>query len=209
MTAPRGDRGPSSWLWGIIVALALALALWKAGMLSIAQIRASERAAVLKEGDAFAALYRTEAQRIARERDSVLRVLAQRDTQLTAALNTAQRVIVKEVPVIPASLLDTTQTRAALTALQQGLTTCRDTLAGLVSACTQYRLTSDSARAVGARQRTADSTALVRMAEQTAAISRSRDAAVASLARQSKWRTLTYSTCAVSLATNFIQWKVR
>lgn len=201
------------WLWGVIVALALAVALWKAGVLTIEQIRASERAAVLREGDAFAALYRTEAQRIARERDSVLRVLAQRDTQLTVALAAAgrviERIVTKEVPVLPASLLDTAATRRTLTALRFDLTTCRDTLAGLMSACTQYRLTSDSARAVGARQRTADSTALARMAEQTAAISRSRDAAVASLARQSKWRTITYSTCAVSLATNFIQWKVR
>lgn len=181
MTAPRGDRGPSTWLWGVIVALALALALWKAGMLTIEQIRADERAAVLREGDALMAVINKNAGRIARERDSVTRLLAQRDTQLTEALATAQRVIVKEVPFVPTSLVDTTQARAALTALQQGLTTCRDTLAGLISACTQYRLTSDSARAVGARQRTADSTAMARMAENNAAITRSRDAAVASL----------------------------
>lgn len=202
-----------SWLWGILGVLALALGVWKAGAITVAMIRADERAAVLREGDALLAVINTNAGRIARERDSVTRVLAQRDTQLTAALASAgrviERIVTKEVPVLPASLLDTAATRRTLTALRFDLTTCRDTLADLASACMQYRITSDSARAAGARQRTADSTALVRMAEQTAAISRSRDAAVASLARQSKWRTLTYSTCAVSLATNVIQWKVR
>lgn len=201
------------WLWGVIVALALALALWKAGMLTVAQIRADERAAVLAEGDTLLAVINRNAGRIARERDSVARVLAVRDTQLTAALASAgrvvERIVTREVPVLPASLLDTAATRRTITALQADLTTCRDTLMGLASACAQYRITSDSARHVSARQRTADSTALARMAEQTAAISRSRDAAVASLARQSKWRTLERSTCAVSLATNFIQWKVR
>lgn len=200
-----------SWLWGLMGVLALALGVWKAGAITVAMIRADERAAVLREGDALLAVINTNAGRIARERDSVTRILAQRDTQLTAALAAAgrviERIVTKEVPVLPASLLDTAATRRTLTALRVDLTTCRDTLAGLVSACTQYRQTSDSARAVGARQRTADSTALVRMAEQTAAISRSRDAAVQQLSRRSTWRTVERSVCAVSAATNLIQWR--
>lgn len=196
--------GVPRWLWGVIVALALAVALWKAGVLTVEQIRADERAAVLREGDALLGVINRNAGRIARERDSVARLLARRDTQLTAALATAQRVIVKEVPFVPTSLVDTTQARAALTTLQQGLITCRDTLAGLVSACTQYRLTSDSARAVGARQRTADSTAMARMAENNAAITRSRDAAVASLQKRSTWRTVERTACAASVAGNIL-----
>lgn len=190
MTASRYYRGgATATLWGVVIALALALALWFAGRATVATIdataRVEERAKVLAEGaalrDASLALaYR----RWTVERDSLRALAALRDTVLVSRLR-----VVHDTTWLPA---DTTPTVR--------LFACRMQLDSLATACEAFRVTATRALAVADSQRTADTAITSALSVQLAAIRRADAEKAGKLASRNRWRTIERGVCGGALA---------
>jgi hypothetical protein len=149
MPTPRWYRGGPSWLWGVVIALALALALWLAGRATVATIRQDERAKVLTEGERLAAwsasLERAHWQRLT---DSLRREAARVDTVLDTVLVRVRVVTQAPIPTAPDSV------RAALLS-------CRGVLDSLATTCAQFRAVATAALAAADTVRRRDSLSVV------------------------------------------------
>ncbi|MFN8996598.1 MAG: hypothetical protein ACK5X3_23460, partial [Pseudomonadota bacterium] len=98
MRPQRWYRGTPPWLWGLVIALALAVALWLAGTLTVRSIRAAERMAVLREGDRLMAQALTYSRVQARLIDSLTVEAARRDTVWLRAKAAAKAVTAAPIP---------------------------------------------------------------------------------------------------------------
>jgi len=194
MRPPRWYRGTPPWLWGLVIALALAVALWLAGTLTVRSIRAAERMAVLREGDRLMAQSLTYSRVQARLIDSLTVEAARRDTVWLRAKAVAQAVTAAPIP---------TDSTALVTAVRS----CRATLDATVTACDSAQAAQRAVIPAQTQRTASDSAALAAQAVITAGITRRRDAALAALAARSRWRTVERSACAVSVAANVIQWR--
>jgi hypothetical protein len=138
-------------VWGVVISLALALALWCAARFTVAAIRASERAAVLREGDALLAQATAYTRVLARERDSLRALVRTADTVLVTRLRT-----VRDTTWLPA-------------APEQRLPACLAQLDSLATDCTTYRRAATLALAQADTIRRGDSTVIAGLSLQLAA----------------------------------------
>ncbi|GAB1345027.1 hypothetical protein [Gemmatimonas sp.] len=195
-TYQRRDWG--RLVWGVVIALALGVALYIAGRATVRAIQEQERRAVLAEGDTLAKLALARGDSLRRVVDSLRIVTAHRDTIVVHTIERAKAETAKPLP--PAS--DT----AALVA---AVRSCRATLDTLVTDCTRYRETATAALEAAKQQHEADSTRDAIRAQQLAAITRSRDAALTQIASRGRWHSFERGVCVASLATNYLQWRSR
>ena len=173
MTTPRYMRpGIPSWLWGIIIACALALALWLAGRQTVAAIREDERAKVLAEGQSLvgAALAIQRAQ-WARERDSLRALVHRADTVLVTRLRH-----VRDTAWLPAD-----------TAAPVRLRACMAQLDSLAAECAAFRVTATAALALADSAQRRDSAVIAGLSLQLAATQRADSLARAALAQRPTW----------------------
>lgn len=191
MNAPRYYRGANTTLWGIVIALALALALWFAGRATVAQIDASarddERAKVLKEGAALRdASLSLAYRRWAHERDSLRALVDQRDTVLINRLRT-----VHDTAWLPADTAPTVRYAA-----------CRAQLDSIATECAAFRAAANRARLVSDSQHVADTSALRGITLQLAAVRRADSTKASRLVARSNWRAAERGACIASVGFN-------
>jgi hypothetical protein len=135
------------------IALAMLAALVTAGVLTVKAIRDNERAAVLRESDALLQQSLAHSRALARERDSLLAVVATVDTVLITRIRR-----VRDTTWIPA---DTSPVVV--------LAACRAELDALATACESYRVAATAALAHADTLRRADSTTITALTRQLAA----------------------------------------
>lgn len=189
MSAPRWYRGTPPWLWGAVIALALALALVGAGWATVGAIRSSERAAVLEEGDALTRAALARGDTLARAVDSLRSAVATVDTVLVTRLRT-----VRDTAWLPA---DTTPVVV--------LGACRAQLDTLAQDCAAFRETATTALAQATTIRRGDSTVIAGLSLQLAAIRRADSVRAAQQSRRSRLRVATDAACVGAVAAHFFR----
>lgn len=186
MSAPRWYRGTPEWLWGAVIALALALALWGAGVWTMRAIQADERAAVLREGDALLRQATAHAAQLAHERDSLRQVVARVDTVIVERIRR-----IRDTAWLPADPSPVVV-----------LAACRAELERLASDCDAFRATATTALAKADTIRRGDSTVIAGLSLQLAAIRRADSVRVVREGRASRWRWVERGALAGSLVAN-------
>lgn len=194
MTRPRYYRARvTPVLWGVGVALAIALGLWFAHRQALTWARADERARVLREGDALLQQALARGAALARERDSLRTVVAQVDTVLVTRLRT-----IRDTAWLPA---DTTP-RVRLAA-------CRAQLDTLAQDCETFRRAATTALAQADTIRRGDSTVIAGLSLQLAGIRRADSVRATQHSRRSRLRLVTDGVCAGAVAAHLFQWSTR
>ncbi len=193
MSTPRWYRGTPPWLWGMVVALALALALWLAGWSTVGAIRASERAKVMAEGDALTRMALARGDALARQNDSLRAVVTHVDTVLVERIRR-----VRDTAWLPAD-----------TAPVVVLAACRAQLDTLATDCDTYRRTATLALAQADTTRRRDSAAVVGLSLQLAAMRRADSVRASQQSRRSRLRLVTDGVCAGAVAGHLFQWSTR
>lgn len=189
---------PTRFVWGVGIALLLALALFFAARAASNAIREDERAGVLREGDALLQRALERGAELARERDSLARLVAKVDTVVIERVAKAKAEAAKPIP-------SATDTSALVTAVRS----CRAQLDTLATDCAAFRRTATAALAKAAALHDADTAQLRVQAERAAAITRSRDAALTQLAGRTRWQAFERGVCVASGVANLIQWRAR
>lgn len=202
MSTPRYLR--RSWptmAWGVVIALCIAGALVLAGMLTVRGVERRTRLTVTADlqrtGDSLLRHARADIIALSQRVDSLRAVAAHRDTVWLHARTAARREATAPMP-------SATDTTALVAAVQQ----CRATLMSAVTACDSAQAAHAAVIDAQTARAARDSAALAALTVVTAGISRSRDAALTQLARTHHQRRLERSVCAVSVATNLIQWRL-
>jgi hypothetical protein len=193
VSTPRWYRGTPPWLWGMVVALALALALWLAGWSTVGAIRASERAKVMAEGDALTRMALARGDALARQNDSLRAVVTHVDTVLVERIRR-----VRDTAWLPAD-----------TAPVVVLAACRAQLDTLATDCDTYRRTATLALAQADTTRRRDSAAVVGLSLQLAAMRRADSVRASQQSRRSRLRLVTDGVCAGAVAGHLFQWSTR
>lgn len=194
MSAPRYYRTDVTRLvWGAVIALALAVALWFAGRATARAIRADERAAVLREGDVLLQLALARGDTLRRVADSLRLELGRVDTVLVERIRR-----VRDTAWLPAD-----------TAPRVRLAACRATLDTLADACARFRAATALALAAADSVKRHDSSAFAGMAGQLAAVRRADSLKAEQLAGRGRRRSFAAGVCAASVAGNFLQWRAR
>lgn len=175
---------PARFVWGVVIALALAVALWFAGRATVTAIREAERAAVLREGDALLTHALQHSRTLARERDSLAAVVARVDTVLVTRIRR-----IRDTAWLPAD----TSPRVRLAA-------CRAQLDSLASDCDLFRRTATTALAKADTIQRRDAAALAGLSWQLAAVRRADSIKTVALSRQSRWRSIERGVCVGSVA---------
>lgn len=178
-------------VWGAVVALALALALWFAARATADAIRQDERQRVLTEGHELLEQALAEGQRLAGERDSLRVLVGQRDTLLIERIVQAKQEAA--LPIPPAS--DTS-------ALVAAVRSCRATLDTLATECEAFRAMATAALAKADTSAQRDAAVMAGLTMQLAVIRRDDSTKAARAQRASKWRTVERGVCVGSLAAN-------
>lgn len=187
----RGYQPPPRFVWGAAIAAALALALWAASRATVGAIRASERAAVLAEGDTLLRLALAQGDTLRRLADSLRIEAAHRDTIL---VHTIERVKGEAAKPIPPG----TDTTALIAAVRS----CRAALDTLVADCAQFREVATTALAKADTIQRRDSAAIAGLSLQLAVIRRADSLRATRETRAGKWRALERGVCAGSIAAN-------
>lgn len=177
---------PTRFVWGVVIALALAVALWFAGRATIAAVRQDERTTVLRDGDTLLNAALAHNRTLARERDSLAAVVAKVDTILVTRLRT-----IRDTAWLPADTSPTVR-----------LAACRAQLDTLATGCDAFRRTALAAIAKADTTRRGDSAVMAGLSLQLAALRRADSAKAAQLAGRSRWRTIERGVCVGSLAAN-------
>lgn len=193
MSTTRWYRGTPPWLWGMVVALALALALWLAGALTVGAIRAAERAKVMAEGETLTRLALARGDALARQNDSLRAVVAHVDTVLVERIRR-----VRDTAWLPAD-----------TAPVVVLAACRAQLDTLATECDTIRRTATLALAQADTTRRRDSAAVAGLSLQLAAIRRADSVRASKQSRRSRLRLVTDGVCAGAVAGHLFQWSTR
>ncbi len=189
MSTPRWYRGTPPWLWGMVVALALALALWLAGWSTVGAIRAAERAKVMAEGETLTRLALARGDALARQNDSLRAAVAHVDTVLVERIRR-----VRDTAWLPAD-----------TAPVVVLAACRAQLDTLATECDTFRRTATLALAQADTTRRRDSAAVVGLSLQLAAIRRADSVRASQQSRRSRLRLVTDGVCVGSVAAHFFR----
>lgn len=184
---------PTRFVWGVVIALALAVALFFAARASVDAIRQDERATVLREGDALLRDALVRGATLARERDSLAAVVAQVDTVLVTRIRR-----IRDTAWLPADTSPTVVLRA-----------CRAQLDSLATDCDAFRHAATTALAKADTSRRSDSTVIAGLSWQLAAIRRADSIKAVALSRFSRWRSLERGVCVGSIAANVFQWSGR
>jgi len=175
---------PTRFVWGVVIACGLALALFFAARATSNAIREDERAAVLREGDALLQRALERGTELARERDSLARLVAQRDTVLVTRLRT-----IRDTAWLPADTSPVVR-----------LAACRAQLDSLASDCDRFRRTALAALAKADTSTRRDAAALAGLSVQLAAVRRADSIKATQLAGRSRWRTIERGVCVGSVA---------
>lgn len=184
---------PTRLVWGVVMALLLAWALWLAGRATLAAVRDDERARVLAEGSALTRQALEHAQRLARERDSLAVLVAQRDTVLITRIKR-----VRDTAWLPA---DTTPAVR--------LVACRAQLDTLATACDTFRQAASVALAKADTSSRRDSAALAGLSLQLAAVRRADSLKAVQLAGGARRHAFERGACAAAIVGNVLQWRAR
>ena len=193
MSTPRWYRGTPPWLWGMVIALALALALWFAGWSTVGAIRAAERAKVMAEGETLTRLALARGDALARQNDSLRAVVAHVDTVLVERIRR-----VRDTAWLPAD-----------TAPRVRLAACIAAVDSLATDCASFRRTAVAALAQADTTRRRDSAAVVGLSLQLAAIRRADSVRASKQSRRSRLRLVTDGVCAGAVAGHLFQWSTR
>lgn len=194
MTRPRYYRARvTPVLWGVGVALAIALGLWFAHRQQMAWARADERARVLREGDALLQQALARGAALARERDSLRVLVAQVDTVLVTRLRT-----IRDTAWMPA---DTTPVVV--------LAACRAQLDTLAQDCDTFRRAATTALAQADTIQRRDSAAIAGLSLQLAGIRRADSVRATQQARRARVRLATDAVCVGAVAAHLFQWSTR
>lgn len=177
---------PARLVWGVVIALALAVALFFAARTSVDAIRQDERATVLREGNALLREALARGATLARERDSLAAVVAQVDTVLVTRIRR-----IRDTAWLPADTSPVVVLRA-----------CRAQLDSLATDCDAFRHAATTALAKADTSRRSDSTVIAGLSWQLAAIRRADSIKAVALSRSSRWRSLERGVCVGSLAAN-------
>jgi hypothetical protein len=178
----------------MVVALALALALWLAGWSTVGAIRAAERAKVMAEGDALTRMALARGDALARTVDSLRAATAKAETVLVARTLRAKQEAT--VPVPPS---------ADTTALVSAVRSCRAQLDTLATECDTFRRTATLALAQADTTRRRDSAAVAGLSLQLAAIRRADSVRASRQSRRSRLRLVTDGVCVGSVAAHFFR----
>jgi hypothetical protein len=189
VNTPRWYRGTPPWLWGVVVALALALALWLAGWSTVGAIRAAERAKVMAEGETLTRLALSRGDALARQNDSLRAVVAHVDTVLVERIRR-----VRDTAWLPAD-----------TAPRVRLAACIAAVDSLATDCASFRRTAVAALAQADTTRRSDSAAVVGLSLQLAAIRRADSVRASASDRRSRWRQAAGAVCVGSVAAHFFR----
>jgi len=184
---------PTRLVWGVVIALALALALWFAWRATANAIRQDERAKVLTEGTALLREALEHGRRLAHERDSLAKRVADTDTVLVERIRR-----IRDTAWLPADTSPTVVLRA-----------CRAQLDALATDCDAFRHAATTALAKADTSRRSDSTVIAGLSWQLAAIRRADSIKADQLAGRGRSRAFERGVCAASLATNYLQWRAR
>lgn len=195
MSTPRWYRGTPPWLWGMVIALALALALWFAGWSTVGAIRAAERAKVMAEGETLTRLALARGDALARQNDSLRAVVAHVDTVLVERIRR-----VRDTAWLPDTILLTPANRSSAV-----MAACRAQLDTLATSCDTYRRTAVAALAQADTTRRRDSAAVVGLSLQLAAIRRADSVRATASDRRSRWRHAAGAVCVGSVAAHFFR----
>lgn len=177
---------------GVVLALALLLALWCAVRATITAIRTDERAAVLRAGEAILTQSLVTLRAVAHERDALRAVVRQRDTVLVTRLRT-----VRDTAWVPVDTTPVVRDAA-----------CRAQLDTLASDCDAFRVSATAALASADTMRRRDSTVRSGLSVQLAGVRRADSTKAARLASRATWRTVERALCATSVVSNVLQWRV-
>lgn len=175
---------PARLVWGIVIALALAVALFFGARASVDAIRQDERATVLREGETLLREALARGATLARERDSLAAVVAHVDTVLVTRIRR-----IRDTAWMPADTSPVVVLRA-----------CRAQLDSLATDCDAFRHAATTALAKADTSRRGDSTVIAGLSWQLAALRRADSIKAAGAARGTKWRAAGVGVCAGSLA---------
>ena len=175
---------PVRVVWGVVIALALALALWFAWRATANAIRQDERAKVLTEGTGLLREALEHGRRLAHERDSLAQRVAKVDTVLVTRIRR-----VRDTAWLPADSSPAVVLRA-----------CRSELDALAADCNAFRQAATTALAKADTSRRSDSTVIAGLSLQLAAVRRADSLKATQLATRSRWGLVARGVCVGSLA---------